>query len=154
MSLQQTLPNWITYELARKIHKRNYMKKIATQENSASAWDRYKQARNEVNNAIQSAKKQYFTHNLGIKWILEKHGSWLTTYVHANMAEFEIFNSEIKVNNEPISSAAEMAELLDQIWQVKYSRQRLSQNSICNPRTQCFLLSHLALALYTGFWTS
>ena len=34
------------------------MKKIATQENSASAWERSKQARNEVNNAIKSAKKQ------------------------------------------------------------------------------------------------
>ena len=45
---------WITYELTRKIYKRNYMKKIAIQENSATAWERYKQARNEVNNAIKS----------------------------------------------------------------------------------------------------
>ena len=29
------------------------MKKIAIQENSATAWERYKQARNEVNNAIK-----------------------------------------------------------------------------------------------------
>ena len=35
------------------------MKKIAIQEN----WKRYKQARNEVNNAIKSAKKQNFMHN-------------------------------------------------------------------------------------------
>ena len=42
---------WITYELTRKIHKRNYMymKKISIQENSATAWERYKQARNKVN---------------------------------------------------------------------------------------------------------
>jgi len=66
--------------------------------------------------------------------------------------------SKIKVNNEPISSAAEMAEvfndflqLLDQIWQVKYSRQQLSQNSICNPRTKCFLLNPQALALFAAF---
>jgi len=43
---------WITYELTRKIHKRDYMKKIAIQEDSATAWKRYKQARNEVDNAI------------------------------------------------------------------------------------------------------
>ena len=55
---------WITHELTRKIYKRNCMKKIATQENNTSAWVRYKQARNEVNNAIKSAKKQYFIHNL------------------------------------------------------------------------------------------
>ena len=42
------------------------MKKIAIQENSATAWQRYKQARNEVNNAIKSAKKQHFTHNLEV----------------------------------------------------------------------------------------
>ena len=29
------------------------MKKIAIQENSPTAWERYKQARNEVNNAIK-----------------------------------------------------------------------------------------------------
>ena len=39
------------HELTRKIYKRNYMKKIAIQENSATAWERYKQVRNEVNNA-------------------------------------------------------------------------------------------------------
>ena len=54
---------WITHELPRKIYKRNYMKKIAIQENNESAWVRYKQARNEVNNAIKSAKKQYSIHN-------------------------------------------------------------------------------------------
>ena len=51
---------WITHELTRKIYKRNYMKKIAIQENNTTAWERYKQVRNEVNNAIKSAKKQYF----------------------------------------------------------------------------------------------
>ena len=55
---------WITHELIRKIHKRNYMKKIAIQENNTSAWVRYKQARNEANNVIKSAKKHYFMHNL------------------------------------------------------------------------------------------
>ena len=55
---------WITHELTRKIHKRNYMKKIAIQENNTSAWVRYKQARNEAINGIKSAKKHYFIHNL------------------------------------------------------------------------------------------
>ena len=55
---------WITHELTRKIDKWNYMKKIAIQENNTSAWLRYNQARNEVNNAIKSAKKQCFIHNL------------------------------------------------------------------------------------------
>ena len=44
--------------------------------------------------------------------------------------------------------------LLDQIWQVKYSRHLLSQNSIYNPRIQFFLLKRQALVPYAAFWTS
>ena len=46
----------------RKIYKRNCMKNIAIQENNATAWERYKQARNDVNK--ETAKKQYFMPNL------------------------------------------------------------------------------------------
>ena len=124
---------WITHELTRKIDKRNYMKKIAIQENNTSAWVRYKQARNEVNNAIKSAKsprKCRRAQNI----------------------------SEIKVNNKPIRlrlkwqrSLTIILRLLDQIWQVKYSRHPLTQNSIYNPRIQFFLLKLQALAPYAGF---
>ena len=136
---------WITYDLSRKIYKRNYLKKIAIQENSAAAWERYKQARNGVNNAIKSAKKQYFTRNLELNKTNPRK-TWKLIDNLSSRKYGRVRNiSEIKVNNEPISSAAEMAEvftiflpLLDQIWQVKYSRQPLSQNSIYNPRTQYF----------------
>ena len=39
------------------MYERNYMKKIAIQKKKATAWQQYKQARNEINNAIKSAKK-------------------------------------------------------------------------------------------------
>ena len=55
---------WITYDLMRKIYKRNYLKTKAIIENNAARWEQYKQARNETNNAIKSAKRQYFLHNL------------------------------------------------------------------------------------------
>ena len=148
----------ITYELTRKISKRNYVKKIAIQENSSTAWERYKQARNGVNNAIKSAKKQYFTHNLELNKTSPRK-TWKLIDDLSSRKYGRVRNiSEIKVNNEPISSAAEMAEvfndflpLLDQTWQVKYSRQPLSQNSIYNARTQYFLLNPQTLALYAGF---
>ena len=71
---------WITYKLTYKIYIRNYMKKIAIQEKSATAWEQYKQARNEVNNAIKWAKNSILRITWQwIKWILEKHGYWLTT---------------------------------------------------------------------------
>ena len=57
---------------------------------------------------------------------------------------------EIKVKNEPNTSAVEMAEVY---WSklVKYSRLPLCQNSIYNPRIQYFLFQPQALALYAGF---
>ena len=107
---------WITYELTRKIYKRNYMKKIAIQENSATAWERYKQARNEVNNAIKSAKKQYFTHNLEVNK-MNPRKTWKLIDDLSSRKYGRVRNiSEIKVNNEPISSAAEMAEVFNDIF--------------------------------------
>ena len=107
---------WITYELTRKIHKRNYMKKIAIQENSATAWERYKQTRNEVNNAIKSAKKQYFTHNLEVNK-MNPRKTWKLIDDLCSRKCGRIRNiSEIKVNNEPISSAAEMAEVFNDFF--------------------------------------
>ena len=67
---------WITYDLMRKIYKRNYLKKKAIIENNATGWKQYKEARNETNNAIKSAKRQYFLHTLELKKrILSKLGS-------------------------------------------------------------------------------
>ena len=87
------------------------MKKIAIQENSATAWERYKQARNEVNNAIKSAKKQYFTHNLEVNK-MNPRKTWKLIDDLSSRKYGRVRNiSEIKVNNEPISSAAEMAEV-------------------------------------------
>ena len=40
------------------------MKKIGIEYNNTTAWERCKQARNEANNTIKSAKRKYFTHNL------------------------------------------------------------------------------------------
>ena len=107
---------WITYELTRKIYKRNYMKKIAIQENSAMAWQRYKQARNEVNNAIKSAKKQYFTHNLEVN-NLNPRKTWKLVDDLTSRKNGRVRNiSEIKVNNESISSAVEMAEVFNDFF--------------------------------------
>ena len=63
--------------------------------------------------------------------------------------------SEIKVNNESINFSVEMAEVfndyfatIDQIWQVKYSHQPSSRNSIYSPRILYFLSKLQALALH------
>ena len=92
------------------------MKKIAIQENSATAWQRYKQARNEVNNAIKSAKKQYFTHNLEVNK-LNPRKTWKLIDDLTSRKNGRVRNiSEIKVNNESISSAVEMAEVFNDFF--------------------------------------
>ena len=92
---------------------RNYMKKIAIQENSATAWQ---QARNEVNNAIKSAKKQYFTHNLEVNK-LNPRKTWKLIDDLTSRKNGRVRNiSEIRVNNEPISSAVEMAEVFNDFF--------------------------------------
>ena len=87
------------------------MKKIAIQENSAKAWKRYKQSRNEVNNVIKSARKEYFIHNLEVNK-MNPQKTWKLIDDLSSRKYGRVRNiSEIKVNNEPISSAAEMKSL-------------------------------------------
>ena len=76
------------------------------------AWERYKQARNGVNNAIKSAKKQYFTHNLELNETNPRK-TWKLIDGLSSRKYGRIRNiSEIKVNNEPISSVAEIGRSL------------------------------------------
>ena len=104
---------WITHELTRKIYKRNYMKKIAIQENDTTAWERFKQARNEVNNAIKSAKKQYFMHNLEMNKKNPRKTWMLIDDLSSRKCGRTRNISEIKLNNESINSAVEMAEVFN-----------------------------------------
>ena len=107
---------WITYDLMRKIYKRNYLKKKAIIENNAASWEQYKQARNETNNAIKSAKRQYFLHNLELNkknpsktWKLINELSSRKSCTNRNI-------TEIKTDNETINSAPEIAEAFNNFF--------------------------------------
>ena len=104
---------WITHELTCKIYKWNYMKKVAIQENNTRACERYKQARNEVNNAIKSAKKQYFMHNLEMNKKNPRKTWMLIDELSSRKCGRTRNIFEIKVNNESINSAVEMAEVFN-----------------------------------------
>ena len=137
------------------------MKKIAIQENSATAWERYKQARNEVNNAIKSAKKQYFTHNLEVNK-MNPRKTWKLIDDLSSRKYGRVRNiSEIKVNNEPISSAAKMAEVFNDFFATIGSNlaseiqpSTIEPEFYLQPTDTIFSLKPQALALYAGFWTS
>ena len=54
---------WITNDLRRQIFNGDYLKKKAVSINDPEAWD---QARNQTNNAVNKAKRTYFTENLDL----------------------------------------------------------------------------------------
>ena len=55
---------WITNELLREIHKRDFLKKKAASTNDPSIWKQFKDARNRANNSVKKAKHKYFSENL------------------------------------------------------------------------------------------
>ena len=113
---------WISYDLMRKIYKRNYFKKKAIIKNNTASWEQHKKAWNETNNAIKSAKRQYFLHNFELN---KKNFSKTWKLINELSSHKSCKNhniTEIKTDNETINSAAEIAEvfndfshLLDQI---------------------------------------
>ena len=100
----------------RKIYKRNYLKKKAIIENNAASWEQYKQARNETNNAIKSAKRQYFLHNLELN---KKNSSKTWKLINELSSRKSCTNrniTEIKTDNETINSAHEIAEVFNNFF--------------------------------------
>lgn len=47
---------WLTSDLKKMIHRRNYLKKQATKTSDPQVWDEFKQTRNLVNNEVKNAK--------------------------------------------------------------------------------------------------
>ena len=103
-------------DLKREIYKRNYLKKKAIIENNAAIWEQYKQARNETNNAIKSAKRQYFLHNLEFN---KKNSSKIWRLINELSSRKSCTNrniTEIKTDNETINSAPEIAEAFNNFF--------------------------------------
>ena len=49
---------WITNELLREIHKRDFLKKKAASANDPLIWKQFKDARNRANNSVKKAKRK------------------------------------------------------------------------------------------------
>ena len=64
---------WITRELLHKMLRRNLIKKKAISSHDHDIWEQFNRARYQANNAIQHAKKRYFSGSLA-KVNLARHG--------------------------------------------------------------------------------
>ena len=55
---------WITNELLREIHKRDFLKQKAASTNDPLIWKQFKDARNKASNSVKKAKRKHFSENL------------------------------------------------------------------------------------------
>ena len=94
----------------------DYVKKKAIIENNAVSWEQYKQARNKTNNAIKSAKRLYFLHNLELN---KKNSSKTWKQINQLSSRKSCINrniTEIKTDNGTINSAPEIAEVVNDFF--------------------------------------
>ena len=85
------------------MRKRDYLKKKATNDKSSEAWDQFKEARNQTNNAIREAKRKYFSKNL------EEHKTnprktWSLINELSSRQRKSTTVSEVKVEGKPVTS--------------------------------------------------
>ena len=136
----------------RKIYKGNYLKKKAIIENNAASWEQYKQARNETNNAIKSAKRHYFLHNLELN---KKNSSKTWKLINELSSRKSCTNrniTEIKTDNETINSAPEIAEAFNNFFTSigpnlasKLSPSNIDPESYLQPTRTAFSLRALSV---------
>ena len=101
---------WITQELRCKMRKRDYLKERAVLTNEQVMWQQYKHARNQTNNAIKSAKQQYFVENLELN-IKDPRKTWmLINDLNSRKCRKSQNISDIKIGDKIINTPAEMAE--------------------------------------------
>ena len=55
---------WITNELLREIHERDFLKQKAASRNDPLIWKQFKDARNKASNSVKKAKRKHFSENL------------------------------------------------------------------------------------------
>ena len=54
---------WITNELLREMHKRDFLKKKAASTKDPLIWKKFKDARNKANDSVKKARRKYFSEN-------------------------------------------------------------------------------------------
>jgi hypothetical protein len=102
-------PSWFTNDLIAKIRNRNNLKKKAISSKDNHLWTKYKQARNNTNNAIKQSKKQYFANNLE-KYKNDQRKTWkLLNELTSKKPNSHSTVTQLKHNDKQITSSTEIA---------------------------------------------
>lgn len=107
---------WITSELLRKMHERDYLKKKAVVNNDEALWKQYKYARNRTNNAIREAKQRYFSENLENNKANPRKTWKLINELNSRKCNKSQNISEIKLGDQIINSPTKMSEAFNEYF--------------------------------------
>ena len=100
---------WITCELIRKIHKRDFLKRKLVSTNDLVSWEQYKTARNDVNNSIKQEKRKYFATNLAANKN-DPRKTWKLINDLQSRQNKSTNIPEIKAGDQTFSSPGDIAE--------------------------------------------
>ena len=100
---------WITNELLREIHKRDFLKKKAASTNDPSIWKQFKDARNKANNSVKKAKRKYFSENLDANKS-DPRKTWRLINELQSRQSKSTKVSQVKTGNQVFTSPGDIAE--------------------------------------------
>ena len=100
---------WITHELIRKMHTRDYFKKRFVLTRNIEDWHKYKKARNDANSSIKRAKQAYFRSNLELNKA-DPRKAWRLINDLLSRQSGPTSISEIKLENQRLASGPDIAE--------------------------------------------
>ena len=104
---------WITSQLLRHMHRRDYLKQKAALSNDQALWEEYKLARNHTNNEIKKAKQKYFTTNLENAKTNPRKTWNLINELSSRHCNKSSNITEIKIGEEIINTPVSIAEALN-----------------------------------------
>ena len=100
---------WITNELLRQTHRRNFLKQKAASTHDPLIWKQFKDARNKTNNSIKIAKRKYFSDKLDASKG-DPRKNWRLTNEPQSRQGKTTRVSQIKIGNQVFTAAGDIDE--------------------------------------------
>ena len=101
---------WITNELLREIHKRDFLtEKKAASTNDLSIWKQFKDARNKANNSVKNAKRKYFSNHFDANKS-DPRKTWRLINELQSRQSKSTKVSQVKTGNQVFTSPGDIAE--------------------------------------------
>ena len=100
---------WITSELKNIMHNRDILKLKAIRSNNLNDWEKFKQQRNKVNQAIRAAKQRYY-HSTLSEHKSDSKKTWEIINEITSRKSGKISVKELKVNGQSITNSNVLAD--------------------------------------------